>query len=83
MAATESFGGTKPLLSISLPSVYFDILETMAQFQGRDVSELATKRLTQIIIEDAIFDDGYYGELISKGWKDDLKYDSYFRDVCG
>ena len=38
----------------------------------------------QTIIEDVIFDDdGFYGELISRSWKGELKDDSYFKDVCG
>jgi hypothetical protein len=53
----------------------------MADLAGKDVEELAAKWLMQIIIEDIIFDDGYYGELISRSWKEDLKDDSYFRDV--
>ncbi|MEO9294509.1 MAG: hypothetical protein ABI347_02800 [Nitrososphaera sp.] len=76
------FGANKPL-SISLPPIYFDILETMANLAGRDINELATKRLMQIIIEDVVFDEGYYAELITKSWKEDLKDDSYFKDVCG
>ena len=32
-------------------------------------------------IEDVIFDDGFYGELILRSWKEDLKDDSYFRNV--
>lgn len=80
--ATDQAAVNKPP-SISLPPVYFDILETMAHLAGRDIEELATKRLMQIIIEDVIFDDGYYGELISKSWRDDLNGDEYFKDVCG
>lgn len=76
------FGANTPL-SISLPPAYIVILETMANLAGRNVEELAAKRLMQIIIEDVIFDDGYYGELIAKSWKEDLKDDSYFKDVCG
>ena len=58
MNTQEQLGANNPL-SISLPPVHYDILETMAQLQGRDVAELATKRLMQIVIEDVIFDDGY------------------------
>lgn len=43
-------GANKPL-SLSLPRVYFDILETMDNMAGRDVRERAAKRLMQIIIE--------------------------------
>ena len=44
-------GVNKPL-SISLPPVYFDILESMAPLAGRDINELIAKRLMQIIIEE-------------------------------
>ena len=82
MKATVVESGANKPLSIALPSVYFDILETMANLAGRDIEELAAKRLMQIRIEDVIFDDGYYGELITKSWKGDLKDDSYFKDMC-
>ena len=48
-------GASKPL-SIPLPPVYFDILETMANLAGKNVEHLAAKRLMQIIIEDVVFD---------------------------
>ena len=59
MAASKlvAFGAYKPL-SISLPPVYFDILETMANLAGKDINELATRRLMQNIIEDVVFDKG-------------------------
>lgn len=79
---TGQAGVHKPL-SISLPPVYFDILETMAHLQGREVEDLAQERLMQIIKEDIIFDQGFYGELLTKGWEDDLKDDEYFKDACG
>lgn len=45
-------------------------------------NELATKRPMQIITEDTIFDEGLYGELITKSWKESLEDDSHFEDVC-
>jgi hypothetical protein len=82
MAETKEVGANKPL-KISLPDCYFDILESMAHLQGRDIEDLAKERLMQILIEDIVHDDGYYGELICKGWQDDLKDDKYYQEVAG
>lgn len=82
LAEVKQFGVNK-LLSISLPPVYADILETMAILAGKDINQLAAKRLMQIIIENVVFDDEYYYELITKSCKEDLKDDTHSKDVCG
>lgn len=78
-------GQNRPI-TISLPDCYFDVLETMANLQGRDVQELATERLKQIIGEDVIFsssEEGFYGQLLADGWKETLKDDPYFKAISG
>jgi hypothetical protein len=69
---------------ISLPDCYWDVLFAMAQMEGREVEELATERLKQIIIEDVVHgecDEGYYGKMLLKGWKETLQGDPYFKSV--
>ena len=79
---TIQYRANKPL-RISLPDCYWDALFAMAQLEGRTVEELATERLKQIIIEDAMLDTEHIGELISNGWKETPAGDSFFKDVCG
>jgi hypothetical protein len=66
-AKVIEYGASKPL-KISLPDCYFDILESMAHLQGRDIEDLAKERIMQILIEDIKFDEGYYGEMLCNGW---------------
>ena len=77
---TIQFGANKPL-HISLPDCYWDVLFAMAELEGRDVKDLATERLKQIIIEDAVLDTEHIGELVSQGWKETLKDDPYFQSI--
>ena len=81
MAAKVVEFGINHSISIKFPDAYFDILFAMAQMQGKDVKDLAMARLKQIIIEDVIFDEGYYGELLSQGWEETLKGDPYYENV--
>jgi hypothetical protein len=57
------------------------VLFAMAELEGRTVEALATERLKQIIIEDAVLDTEHIGELISNGWKETLKDDKYYQQV--
>jgi hypothetical protein len=77
---TIQYGANKPL-RISLPDCYWDVLFAMAELEGRTVEALATERLKQIIIEDAVLDTEHIGELISNGWKETLKDDKYYQQV--
>ena len=74
------YGANKPL-RIPLPDCYWDVLFAMAELEGRTVEALATERLKQIIIEDAVLDTEHIGELISNGWKETLKDDKYYQQV--
>lgn len=65
----------------SLPDCYWDVLFAMAQLEGMTVVELATERLKQIIIEDAVLDTEHIEELISKGVEKTLKDDPYFKNI--
>lgn len=51
----------------------------MAQLEGKEVGELATERLKQIIIEDSVLDSSHIGELISKGWRGSRKDVKYYQ----
>lgn len=56
----------------------------MANLEGREIEELATERLKQIIIEDVVMaEEGYFGQLLCQGWKDMLKGDPYFECIGG
>ncbi|MGI0021049.1 MAG: hypothetical protein ACREAY_11320 [Nitrososphaera sp.] len=83
-AKVIEYGANKPL-RISLPDKYWSVLWDMSQMEGRDVEELATERLKQIISEDVIHDcdEGYYGKMLLKGWKETLKDDPYFKSITG
>jgi hypothetical protein len=79
---TIQYGANKPL-RISLPDCYWDVLFAMVELEGRTVEELATERLKQIIVEGTILDTQHTGELVANGWRETLKADAYFKDVCG
>jgi hypothetical protein len=84
-AKVIEYGANKPL-SISLPDCYWDVLFAMAQMEGREVKDLATERLKQIIIEDVIHgecDEGFYGKMLLKGWKETLAGDPYYECIGG
>ena len=66
------YGANKPL-RIPLPDCYWDVLFAMAELEGRTVEALATERLKQVVIEDAVLDTEHIRELISNGWKETLK----------
>lgn len=74
------WGENRPI-TIKLPDKYWDVLFAMAQLEGREVKDLTTERLKQIIIEDAVLDTEHIGELISNGWKETLKDDKYYQQV--
>ena len=75
------YGANKPL-RISLPDCYWDVLFAMAALEGREVEDLATERLKQIIIEDAVLDTEHIGELVAQGWKETLKGDKYYQETA-
>jgi hypothetical protein len=75
------WGSNKPR-TISLPDCYWDVLYAMANLQGKEghqeIEEYATERLQHIIAEDVIhgeFDEGYFGQLLIKGWRETLADD--------
>ena len=74
------YGANRPV-RIPLPDCYWDVLFAMAELEGRTVEALATERLKQIIIEDAVLDTEHIRELISNGWKETLKDDKYYQQV--
>ena len=74
------YGVNRPI-TIKLPDKYWDVLFCMAEMQGRTVEDLATERLKQIIREDvdlSLHEEGYYGQLLIKGWQETLKGDPYY-----
>ena len=75
------YGVNKPL-RISLPDCYWDVLFAMAELEGREVEDLATERLKQIIIEDAVLDTEHIGELVAQGWQETLKDDKYYQETA-
>lgn len=82
---TATFGANRPI-RISLPQPYWDVLFTMAEMQGISVEELATNRLKQVIVEDVTFgeaEEGFYGRLLMKGWRETLEQDEYYKGVTG
>ena len=79
-AKVMKYGANKPLY-ISLPDCYWDVLFAMAELEGRTVEDLATERLKQIIIEDAVLDTEHIGELVAQGWKETLKDDKYYKEI--
>jgi hypothetical protein len=84
-AKVVEYGANKPL-RISLPDCYWDVLFAMAQMEGREVEDLATERLKQIIAEDVIHgecDEGFYDKMLLKGWKETLAGDPYFQSITG
>ena len=60
------YGANRPF-RISLTDCYWDALFAMAEMEGREVNDLATERLKQIIIEDAVLDTEHIGQLVSQG----------------
>ena len=78
---TIRFGANKPL-RVFLPDCYWDVLFAMAALEGREVEDLATERLKQIIIEDAVLDTEYFGEQVAQGWKETLKDDKYYQETA-
>jgi hypothetical protein len=80
-AKVVEYGANKPL-RISLPDCYWDVLFAMAELEGRTVEELATERLKQIIIEDAVLDTEHVGDLVAQGWKETLKDDKYYQEMA-
>ena len=82
---TAVYGANKPLC-ISLPDCYWHVLFAQAHIEGREAEELATERLKQIIAEDVIHsecDEGFYGRLLLKGWRETLAGDPYFKSITG
>ena len=78
--------GVNRTLRISLPDCYWDVLFAMAHIEGREVEDLAIERLKQIIAEDVIHsecDEGFYGRLLLKGWRETLQDDPYFKSITG
>jgi hypothetical protein len=80
-AKVVEYGANKPL-RISLPDCYWDVLFAMAELEGREVEDLATERLKQIIIEDAVLDTEHIGELVAQGWQETLKDDKYYQETA-
>ena len=83
LLATKSvqFGANRPL-RIPLSDCYWDVIFAMAELEGRTVEALATERLKQIIIEDAVLDTEHIGELVAQGWKETLKDDRYYQEIA-
>jgi hypothetical protein len=65
-AKNRQYGANRPL-RIFPPDRYWDVLFAMAALKGRREEELATERLKQINIEDAVLDTEHIGKLISNG----------------
>jgi hypothetical protein len=80
-AKARKYGANTPL-RISLPDCYWDVLFAMAELEGRTIEELATERLKQVIIEDAVLDTEHIGELVAQGWKETLKDDKYYQEMA-
>lgn len=72
------YGANRPL-SISLPDKYWDILFLCngAQLEGvEDVNSYVAEIIKHGIVADMVDDQGYFGELLCKGWKETLKDDT-------
>jgi hypothetical protein len=80
-AKVVEYGANRPI-AISLPDCYWDVLFAMAELEGREVEDLATERLKQIIIEDAVLDTEHIGEIVAQGWQETLKDDKYYQETA-
>jgi hypothetical protein len=77
--------GANRTLKITLPDSFWEVMFAMANLEGRgeDLDAYAAEYVKHGIIMDVIDDQGYFGELLCRGFKETLKDDPYYQGVAG